>query len=118
MDSAFERFREAHRDYVSEIPDENAIAEGQPYLENKERKFCVFRQQIIDWITETEHKLIAESLQVDSAVKPEDSISCAGLSIPSGASKVSKHSSRTSSRGGRASSVETARAKEAKELLS
>ena len=113
LDNAFERFKEAHRDYVGKILDENAIIEGQRYLEDKERKVRVFRQQIVDWIINIEHKLLAESLQVDSAVNPEDSISCAGTPIPSGTSKVSKHSSRASSRGGRASSVAAARAKEA-----
>ena len=73
----------------------------------------MFRQQIVDWITNTEHKLWSESLQVYLAVNPEDSISCAGMPIPSGASKVSKHSSRASWRDGRASSVAAARAKEA-----
>ena len=53
----------------------------------------MFRQQIVDWVINTEHKLLAESLQVDSVVNPEDSISCAGMPIPSDNSKVSKHSS-------------------------
>ena len=113
LDNAFERFKEAHRDYVGKILDENDIIEGQRYLEDKERKVRVFRKQIVDWIINIEHKLLAELLQVDSAVNPEDSISCAGTPIPSGTSKVSKHSSRASSRGGRASSVAAARAKEA-----
>ena len=108
LDNAFERFKEAHRDYVEEILDENAIIEEQRYLEDKERKVRVFRQEIVEWIINIEYKLLAESLQVDSAVNPEDSISCAGTPIPSGASKVSKHSSRASSRGGRASSVAAA----------
>ena len=102
MDNPFERFKEAHHDYVGEILDENAINEVQRYLEDKERKVRVFRQQIVDWIINTEHKLLAGLLQVHSTVNPEDSISCAGTPIPSGASKVSKHSSRASSRGGRA----------------
>ena len=45
---AFERLIETHRDYVGEIMDENAICEGQRYLEDKERKVLVFRQQIFD----------------------------------------------------------------------
>ena len=72
----------------------------------------MFRQQIVDWITNTEHKQLAESLQVDSAVNPYDSISCAGTPIPSGASKISKGSSRARSRCGRTLSVAAARAKE------
>ena len=42
LDNAFERFKEAHRDYVEEILDENAIIEGQRYLEDKERTVRVF----------------------------------------------------------------------------
>ena len=118
LDNAFERFKKAHRNYVREILDENAIIEGQHHLEDKERKVRVFRQQIVDWIINIEHKLLAESLQVDSAVNPEDSISCAGMPIPSGTSKVSKHSSRASSRGGRASSVAAARIAELKAEIS
>ena len=53
----FERFIDVHRDHVGEILEENAINEGQGYLEDKERKVRVFRQQIVDWITNTEHKL-------------------------------------------------------------
>jgi len=113
LDNAFEKFVDAHRDYVGEILDENAINEGQRYLEDKERKVGVFRQQVVDWIIGTEHKRLAESLQVDSVMNPEDSISCAGTPIPSGTSKVSKHSSKASSRGGRTSSVAAARAIEA-----
>ena len=45
-------------------------------------------------------------------MNPYDSISCAGTLIPSGASKISKHSSRARSRGGRTSSVAAARATE------
>ena len=44
----------------------------------------------------------------------ERNVACArSAPIPSGTSKVSKHSSRANSRGGRASSVAAARAKEA-----
>lgn len=42
LDNAFERFKEAHCDYVGEILDENTITEGQRYLEDKEKKVCVF----------------------------------------------------------------------------
>ena len=38
LDNAFEKFVDAHRDYVGEILDENAINEGQRYLEDKEKK--------------------------------------------------------------------------------
>lgn len=77
LDNAFERFKEAHRNYVGEILDENTISEGQCYLEGKKRKIPVFCQPIVDWRINIKHKLFAKSLQVDSAVNPEDSISCA-----------------------------------------
>lgn len=77
LENAFERFKEAYRNYVGEILDENTINEAQCYLEGKRRKVHVFRQPIIDWRINIKHKLLAESLQVDLAVNPEDSISCA-----------------------------------------
>lgn len=57
LDNAFERFKEAHRDYVGEILDENAIIEGQRFLEDKERKVRVFRQEILDWIINIEQAI-------------------------------------------------------------
>ena len=67
----------------------------------------------------TAEKFLAESLRVDSVVKPEDSVSCASAPEPSkasrasNASKVSKLSSRASSRGSCTALVTIARAKEA-----
>ena len=58
------------------------IIASQLYLGSEERKFGLFLQQIVDWITVTEEKLLADSLQLDSVVKPEDSISFAGASEP------------------------------------
>ena len=55
----FERLIETHRDYVGGIIDENAICRGRRYLEDKERKVLVFREQIFDWIAKTERKLLA-----------------------------------------------------------
>ena len=68
LHNAFEKFVDAHRDYVGEIMDENAINEGQRYLENKERKVGVSCQQVVIWIFSTKHKRLAESLQVDLVV--------------------------------------------------
>lgn len=68
LSNAFERLRETHGDYVEQILDENAICEGQRYLEDKDRKVLVLRQQFFDWIAKTWRKLLAESLQVDSAM--------------------------------------------------
>lgn len=64
----------------------------------------------------TAEKFLAESLRVDSVVKPEDSVSCASAPEPSKASrasKVSKLSSRASLRGSCTALVTIARAKEA-----
>ena len=66
-----------------------------------------------DWITRVEANLVALSLQIDFEVKPEDSVSCAGVGSPARASRTSKHSSRASSRVIRTSSLFVARAKEA-----
>ena len=60
-----------------------------------------------------EANLVAESLQVDSEVKPEDSVSCVGVRTPSKTSRTSKRSSRAGSRASRTSSLFVARAKEA-----
>ena len=48
LSNGFERLRETHRDYVEEILDENAICEGQRYLEDKEGKVLVLCQQFFD----------------------------------------------------------------------
>ena len=45
LSNAFERLRETH---VEQILDENAICEGQRYLEDKDRKVLVLRQQFFD----------------------------------------------------------------------
>ena len=113
VDAAFQKLKDAHRDYVSEIRDEAELVESQGYLERQETNFTAFRQRIVDWIAATESKLLAESIRVDSDVKPEDSISCAGTPTPS---NVSRNPSRASSRGSRTSSVALARAKEAAQV--
>ena len=82
VDNAFQRLQEAHHDYSSESMDEDGIPKYQLYHGSEERKFGLFLQQIVDWITVTEEKLLADSLQLDSVVKPEDSISFAGASEP------------------------------------
>ena len=65
------------------------------------------------WIARVEARLVAQSLQVDSEVKPEDSISCAGMGSPFKTSRTSKRSSRARLRLSRTSSPLVARAKEA-----
>ena len=79
----------------------------------KERKFRDFYWTTSDWITRVEANLVAQSLQVDSEVKPEDSVSCVGVKTSSKTSRTSKRSSRAGSRASRTSSLFVARAKEA-----
>ena len=110
VEAAFLKLKEAHCDYASEIHDADGVVQCQLYLDKEEKKFSIFRQRIADWITVAEDKLLAVSLQVDSDVKPNDSISCAGTPTPS---RRSRHSSSVSSRGSHTSSVALARAKEA-----
>ena len=78
VDAAFLKLKEAHYDYANEIHDADGVVQCQLYLDKEEKKFSTFRQKIADWITVAEDKLLAVSLQVDSNVKPNDSItSCA-----------------------------------------
>ena len=60
-----------------------------------------------------EANLVAQSLPVDSEVKPEDSVSCAGVRTPSKTSRTLRRASRAGSRASHASSLVVARAKEA-----
>ena len=108
VDAAFLKLKEAHYDYANEINDANGLAQCQLYLD-KEKKFSTLHQKIAHWITVAEDELLAVSLQVDSNVKPNDSISCAGTPTPS---RRSRHSSSVSSRGSHTSSVALARAAE------
>ena len=110
VNTALLKLKEAHYDYANEIHDADGVVQCQLYLDKEEKKFSTFRQKIADWITVAEDKLLAVSLQVDSNVKPNDSISCAGTPTPS---RRSRHSSSVSSRGSHTSSVALARAKEA-----
>jgi len=57
--------------------------------------------------------LVAQYLQVDSEVKPEDSVSGVGVGSPARASRTSKRSSRAGSRASRTFSLFVTRAKEA-----
>ena len=83
------------------------------YFTREERKFRDFYWTTSDWITRVEANLVAQSLQVDSEVKLEDSVSCVGVRTPSKTSRTLKRSSRAGSRASRTSSLFVARAKEA-----
>ena len=90
VDAASLKLKEPHYDYANEINDADGVAQCQLYLDKEEKKFSTFHQKIANWITVAEDKLLAVSLQVDSNVKPNDSISCAGMPTPS---RRSRHSS-------------------------
>ena len=111
--AAFEKFKESHLDYWSEVKDADGIEECRDYLSRHEDNFSAFLRQVDDWIAIVEHRLLSAALQTDSEIKPEDSVSSAGSHVRSGTSKHSKSSSRASSLRSHANSVETARLKEA-----
>ena len=112
-EEAFLKFKDAHLNYAAEIGSEEDKIECDEYFTGEERKFRDFYWTTSDWITRVEANLVAQSLQVDSEVKPEDSVSCAGVGSLTRASRTSKRSSRASSRVSRTSSLFVARAKEA-----
>ena len=112
-EEAFLKFKDAHLNYAAEIGSEEDKIECDEYFTSEERKFRDFYWTTSDWITRVEANLVAQSLQVDSEVKPEDSVSCGGVGSLTRASRTSKRSSRASSRVSRTSSLFVARAKEA-----
>ena len=112
-EEAFLKFKDAHLNYAAEIGSEEDEIECDEYFTREERKFRDFYWTTSDWITRVEANLVAQSLQVDSEVKPEDSVSCVGVRTPSKTSRTSKRSSRAGSRASRTSSLFVARAKEA-----
>ena len=72
--------------------------------------FDSFRDRVNGWIPRAEHRLLVSALDVDSEVKPEDSVSRVDSQVRSGSSR---YFSRLSSRTSRVVSVEAARVKEA-----
>lgn len=74
--------------------------------------FDTFRDRVNGWIARAEHRLLVSAFDVDSEVKPEDSVSRVDSQVRSGSSKYSKYS-RVGSRTSRVASVEAARIKEA-----
>lgn len=112
-EEAFLKFKDAHLSYAAEIGSEENEIECDEYFTREERKFRDFYWTTSDWITRVEANLVAQSLQVDSEVKPEDSVSCAGAGSPSRTSRTSRRSTRAGSRASRTSSLLVARAKEA-----
>lgn len=97
--AAFEKFERAHFDYRSEVKDANSITKCQEYWSRHVNHCDVFRHQENDWITMVRHRLLAAQLQDDSDVKHDDSVSCVGLQMQSGASKHSNNGSHACSCG-------------------
>ena len=100
---AFRKFGEAHRSYAAELVNKEEKTKCMEYFSGKEEKSTETCRQVLDWISRVEENLLAVSLQVDSEVNSDDSVSCADA----------KRSSRASSRASRTSSLLLARAKEA-----
>ena len=111
-EEAFLKFKDAHLNYAAEIGSEENETECDEYFTREERKLRDFYWTTSDWITRVEANLVAQSLQVDAEVKPEDSVSCVGVRTPSETSRTSKRSSRAGSRASRTSTLFVARAKE------
>ena len=78
-EEAFLKFKDAHLDYVAEIESDEDKIECDEYFTGEERKFRDFYWTTSDWIARVEANPVAQSLQVDSEVKPGDSVSCAGV---------------------------------------
>ena len=107
---AFNKFKEAHFDYWSEVRDTGRMEECRNYLTKHVSDFDTFRDRVNGWIARAEHRLLVSAFDVDSEVKTEDSVSRVDSQVRSGSSK---YSSRLSSRTSRVASVEAARVKEA-----
>ena len=112
---AFNRLKEAHFDYWSEVKDASGIAECCDYLAKQIENFGAFRQQVGDWIALAEHRVLQASLRngSDVLICPEDLVSCIGSQAWSSSSKRSQNYSCVSLRGSLAAPVEAARIREA-----
>ena len=86
------------------------MEECRNYLTKHVSDFDTFRDRLNGWIARAEHRLLVCAFDVDSKVKPEDSVSREDSQVRSGSSK---YSSRLSSGTSWAASVEAARIKEA-----
>ena len=115
VENAFLQFQGAHDNYAAEVQSAEGKVAREEYFAREEGKFNRFHREIREWIARVEDNLLAVSLQVDSEIKPEDSVSNADTQTPS---RISRRSSRASSRASRSSSSSllVARAKEAARL--
>ena len=115
VENAFLQFQGAHDNYAAEVQSAEGKVACEEYFAREEGKFNRFHREIREWIAREEDNLLAVSLQVDSEIKPEDSVSNANMQTPSRISRTSRRSSQASSRASRSSSSSllVARAKEA-----
>ena len=72
---AFDKFKEAHLDYWSEVRNTGHMEKCSNYLTKHVSDFDTFRDRVNGWIARAEHKLLVSAFDVDSEVKPEDSAS-------------------------------------------
>lgn len=105
-------FGETHKKYAAELVDEEEKIKCMDYFSRVEEKFIDICRQVLDWIFRVEENLLAVSLQVDSEVNPDDSVSCADAKTSSKASKISGHSGHASSHASSKSFLLLARARE------
>ena len=96
LSDAYAKFKDAYRDYSSLVHDEGGIAECHEFLLREEEKSNSFHRKIDDCIANTESKLLAASLQVDSKIRPEVSVRRIGGRTPP-SRELSKGTNRTCS---------------------
>lgn len=115
VENAFLQFQGAHNNYAAEVQSAEDKVVCEEYFAREEGKFNRFHREMREWIARVEDNLLAVSLQVDSEIKPEDSVSNADMRTPSRISRTLRRSSQASSRASRSSysSLLVARAKEA-----
>ena len=103
---AFDKFKEAHFDYWSEVRDAGRMEDCRNYLTKHVSAFDTFRDRVNGWIARVKHRLLVSAFDV----KPEDSVNRVDSQVQSGSSRYSR---RLSSRTSRVASLEAARVKEA-----
>ena len=72
---AFDKFNEAYFDYWFKVRDTGRMEECHNYLTKHVSNFDTFRERVNGWIAQTEHRHLVSAFDVDSEVKPEDSVS-------------------------------------------
>lgn len=75
VEHAFLQFKGAHINYAAEVLCAEDKVKCDEYFAREEEKFARFYRKIQEWISRVEDNLVAVSLQVDSEINPEDSVS-------------------------------------------